>query len=139
CLCSALAGLFQRLAVKPEGGTGLAWSHEVGKAAASGEADSKRPPLRRPRLGAMRAGLLGRPAALAMGRSLVRVRACQCDQKAATELMRILVAAIHEDYEAELLGRDEPDIGRRIVETTGFVHDDDPVVVLDLPGHCLRV
>ena len=78
-----------------------------------------------------------RTAALAMGRRLVRVSARQCDQEAATELVRILVAAIHEDYEAEILGRNEPDIGRRIVETAGFVHDDDPVMVLDLPGHLL--
>ena len=74
-----------------------------------------------------------------MGSRLVRVRVRQRDQKLATKLMRVLVAAIHQDHDTELLSRDEPNIGRRIVETAGLVHDDGPIVVLDLPRHSLRV
>ena len=54
-----------------------------------------------------------RTAALAVGQRLVRVRARQCDQKPATKLMRVLVAAIHQDHDTELLSRDEPNIGRQ--------------------------
>src|SRR5262249_54429332 len=59
-------------------------------------------------------------------------------ERAASDIVGMLIAAVDQDHYTELLAWDEPDIGRAVVEPARLVYDHRPAEVVDLPGQRLR-
>src|SRR5215469_14536672 len=64
---------------------------------------------------------------------------CELEQDPAADFVGILLGAIAEDHDAELVAQHHPDIGGRVVETAVLFGDGRRVPAEDLPGQRLPV